>query len=480
MRPTAETAHVDDDNDDDNVARALPASAADADAMKTAGALSLRGEQLTALKMPKQMMHAFAVKEQMYDAASRPEGYISLLLAENRLMAPDVLAHFQRDRSDAFDSVLKLQYGDMFGDLELRTALSRLFRRHVFARSGGGPAGASDPANYVCAAGAGAVLNMLFSALCDAGDGVIIPAPYYPGFIFDMACRARCVPIPALLPSETRADQERYAVSEAALDAAERRCRERGARPRVLLLHHPSNPCGDLMSPHELQLAVRWARARGMHIVSDEAYALSVFARHRHEFYSIGDVCCASGLGDDIHIVWTFSKDFCMSGARCGVLYSENARLLGVMRQMSYFAGCSRDTQAVLTRMLTQESGAWVDAFIARNAERLQSAYDAAVRAMRCEFGARARVFASRAGFFLWVGFQSCMRDATATASGWAVEDALCDLFFERARVLVYPGRVLDATEPGWFRFCFSAVSEEAMLLAVRRMADALRARDGK
>lgn len=42
-----------------------------------------------------------------------------------------------------------------------------------------------DAANICVATGCGAVLSNMFNMLGEKGDGVLIPAPYYPGFDFD-------------------------------------------------------------------------------------------------------------------------------------------------------------------------------------------------------------------------------------------------------------------------------------------------------
>jgi gliotoxin/aspirochlorine biosynthesis aminotransferase len=65
--------------------------------------------------------------------------------------------------------------------------------------------------------GAGSIINMLAYALCESGDGIIIPSPYYSGisnchslthlpnvatgFDSDLLSRAGVVPIPAFLHS---------------------------------------------------------------------------------------------------------------------------------------------------------------------------------------------------------------------------------------------------------------------------------------
>ena len=47
-----------------------------------------------------------------------------------------------------------------------------------------------DPAHICVASGCGAVLSGMFTMLGERGDGVLIPAPYYPGFDFDTQVRA--------------------------------------------------------------------------------------------------------------------------------------------------------------------------------------------------------------------------------------------------------------------------------------------------
>ena len=433
--------------------------------------LSKRGMQLAERAPPKAVEKSLAVLPDRYDREKNPDGYISLLVAENTISADRVLKQFQRERSDVLPSKLSLLYDQPQGERRLRQAIARLFQRHVFAASGGGPRGAANPDNYACASGAGAILDMVFLTLCDDGDGVIIPAPYYPGFDMDLTCRANCVPVPAPLPPS-----ENYRLTEEVLNAAEADCRDRGIRLRALLLSHPGNPLGQLLSRDELQLAVRWARQRSLHLICDEAYALSVFPRHRHAFVSMGDVLADTGFGTDVHLVWTFSKDFCMSGMRCGVLFTENPALIQALRWQCYFSSPSRDTQGALTRLLTDE--AWLSSFLHDNALALQGAFGAAERAIRDAFGEhRVRWFASQAGFFIWIGLQAFMgRGNEPGQPTWEEEQELFDLFLERARVIVYPGSICHASEPGWYRCCFTAVPDEDTLrTAFQRIAAVLK-----
>jgi aspartate/methionine/tyrosine aminotransferase len=75
-------------------------------------------------------------------------------------------------------------------------------------------------------------------------------------------------------------------------------------------------------------------------VVFDEIYALSVFGDR--PFTSCATVL--PSLGEHVHIVWAFSKDFGASGLRCGVLVSENE---AVNRAVDYYLYC-RNKQRLL------------------------------------------------------------------------------------------------------------------------------------
>ena len=88
------------------------------------------------------------------------------------------------------------------------------------------------------------------------------------------------------------------------------------------------------------QAVVNWSAARGVHLVSDEVYALSHFGAQLHAanggdgrarapptpFVSVGELLRGE-LGERVHVLWGLSKDFGMSGLRFGVVWTRNAPL---------------------------------------------------------------------------------------------------------------------------------------------------------
>ncbi len=64
-------------------------------------------------------------------------------------------------------------YGDMKGTPRFKEALAA----HMSKKFGGY---AFAPRHVAVAAGCGAIIDMLAFCICEAGDGIMIPTPFYP------------------------------------------------------------------------------------------------------------------------------------------------------------------------------------------------------------------------------------------------------------------------------------------------------------
>ena len=149
---------------------------------------------------------------------------------------------------------------------------------------------------------------------CEPGAGVLVPAPYYAAFENDMKVMAGLVPVP------TYCADPRSGPTEADLEAAYTSA-SRDRPVSMLLLTNPHNPLGVVYSAKTLLSCVTWARTKGIHVVVDEIYAMSVHQSDGNgsAFRSVLDVL-GGELGDDVHVVWAMSKDFGSSGLRAGIL----------------------------------------------------------------------------------------------------------------------------------------------------------------
>lgn len=118
--------------------------------------------------------------------------------------------------------------------------------------------------------GCAGLLNSLFFSLAEAGDGVLIPSPYYAAFESDMKVIAECFPLQVTMknpPAGPTVDD---------LDASLRFADNINVKPKILLLTNPNNPFGTIYSAETIKNAIIWARSHKMHIIIDEIYALSI------------------------------------------------------------------------------------------------------------------------------------------------------------------------------------------------------------
>ena len=408
------------------------------------GTLSERARRLLASPpAPEYLREHFARFAEPFDPVTRPRGYVPLCIAENRLvwdlLAPRVAVSREVPAG-------ALGYDVMTGSLEFRRRLARFMARTFLGRE-------FRPEQVAVLAGAGSVLEILFHALGDPGDGVLVPTPSYAGFWLDLQTRDELTIVPVHTSSA-----DGFRLTTAALDRA---LAGAGRPVRALLFTSPDNPLGRVYDAAEVAAVLSWGEAAGVHVVVDEIYALSVFGPR--PFTSCATLRPA--LGDRVHVVWAFSKDFAASGLRCGVLVSENDAVLAAVDSLAYWACCSGDTQHLLGGMIADD--AWVDDYLVGMRSRLGGAYRSVVAALDAE---AIPFVPSEAGFFVLVDLRRFLPKPT-----WDGEHALWRRLLEGANVNLTPGAACRVGEPGFMRLCFAGVPTDVAVHAVRAIGQVLR-----
>lgn len=185
-------------------------------------------------------------------------------------------------------------YTPSSGIPELRAAVARHYQaRHGLEYS---------PQQVIVSNGAKHALHNVFTVLCDPGDEVIIPAPYWVSY-------AELVKLaggkPVIVPTQEAND---FKLTPALLGAALTK------RSKVLLLCSPSNPTGSMYSPEELGALADVVLQSNLTVVSDEIYERLVYGQHR--FVSFPTV--RPGLQDRTIVVNGVSKAYAMTGWRIG------------------------------------------------------------------------------------------------------------------------------------------------------------------
>lgn len=371
----------------------------------------------------------------------RVDGFVDMSTAENALVWDLLEPQVSKARSVPASAA---RYGDTRGSALFRAAVADLVARTFVNRP-------VDPDSICALAGAGAVLEAVFHALCDPGDGVLVATPGYAGFWMDLETRDEAVIVP--VPTQW---EDGFRITPDALDRA---CAASTRPIRALLLCSPDNPTGRVLDASELADLVEWCRSRGVHLVSDEVYALSV-----HDGSPFTSVANVTELGDDVHIVWAISKDFAVSGFRCGVLVTENDRLQRVVAGQAIWSGVSGRTQHLFAELLSDRD--WTDRYLTEMRRRLADAHAVATTALTAR---DIRHLSGQAGFFVMVDLTAHLEEPTFTA-----ERDLWRRMVDEG-VNLTPGADCRSSVPGWFRMCFAATPVESLAVGVDRIAAAVR-----
>jgi aspartate aminotransferase len=145
-------------------------------------------------------------------------------------------------------------------------------------------------------------------ALCDPGDEIITPEPYYPNYgMFSLMAGAVLKALP------TRIENGFALPSPAAFAEAV------GPRTRAILLCNPSNPTGTVYTREALTEVVALCKARGLMLICDEVYRDFVYGGSgRPE-----SVLQIPGAAEVTVIIDSLSKRFSACGARIGCMVSK-------------------------------------------------------------------------------------------------------------------------------------------------------------
>ncbi|MFJ5305303.1 aminotransferase class I/II-fold pyridoxal phosphate-dependent enzyme [Streptomyces sp. NPDC088350] len=374
----------------------------------------------------------FRAEASPYHPRLRPDGWLNLGTAENRLVQ-DLHTGPPPRPLTARDT----RYAPLYGTPDLRAHIAR----HL-TDLGDRPV---DPEDLVVVAGATAALDVVATALCDPGEAIVVPTPCYGAFATDLGGRSGA----RLLPAPPDAE-DGHGLSVRAVDRTLAEARRDGVDVRAVALASPANPTGEVHPPARLRELAEVAAHHGVDVVADEIYAGSVFGPR--PFTSMRALAGHAR----VHTVWGFAKDFGLPGFKAGVLHTTDPEIRAAARALAYFAPVSTHTQAHLTDLLADP--ARVHAFLAENRRRLGASY-ARAAALLDAFGIP--YAPAQAGCSVWADLGGWL-----PRPGFAGERALWREILDRTRVSILPGEAFHAPRPGWFRVCHSldaALVEEAL-----------------
>ncbi|MHB0886606.1 MAG: aminotransferase class I/II-fold pyridoxal phosphate-dependent enzyme [Bacillota bacterium] len=308
---------------------------------------------------------------------------------------------------------LNLDYIEASGTRNYREAVATWFER-------------LGPNDVLSTIGAAEAIFLLMSAIAGPGDRVIVESPNYQSLAeVARAAGAEVIDWPLRLENGWRPD----------LDELRRRLR--GGRVKAVVVNHPHNPTGSMLTRDEQREVLALAEAAGARLISDEVY--------RGLFYDQADALPpAADLSERAVSIGDLAKPFGLGGLRAGWIATRDRDLLresAVMRDYTSICG------AVPSEFLAAIALRHRDALLARKMS--------AARANRDAFAALVDQHPDRLSWTPPKG------GVTAFPAYAAPVDSrtFCRGLVERASTLLLPGAVYGLE--GHFRIGFGRRPEQ-------------------
>jgi len=187
----------------------------------------------------------------------------------------------------------KTKYTPNAGTIALREAIAASLHKEYGA--------VYQPNEIIVSNGAKQSVYNAILSLCNPGDEVILPAPYwvsYPEQIRLAGATAKVVINP---------DGDDFKLTPARLRAAI------SPRTKLLILNSPANPTGTVYTTEELQTLVDVIRQHEFFVLADEIYIKLVY-----DGVETTSLCSFPEIRDRLILVNGFSKSYAMTGWRLG------------------------------------------------------------------------------------------------------------------------------------------------------------------
>jgi aspartate/methionine/tyrosine aminotransferase len=324
-----------------------------------------------------------------------------------------------------------MRYTHSLGILPLREAIADHYRATYGVKV--------SPEQILVTPGTSPAMLLLFGALLDPGDEVVLSDPYYacyPNFIR----YAEGVPV-----SVDTTEEDGFQYRPEAIAA------RLGPRTKAILVNSPANPTGAVLASERMAAIATLAEERSAFIVADEIY---------HGLTEGGRDRSILEFTDRAFVLNGFSKAFAMTGWRLGYVIAPPSHVRALQRLYGNF-------------------------FISTN-EFVQWAGVAALREAADEPARFARIFSERRRIMidglraigLGVGFEPAGAFYILANARHLSGDSLSFAYeiLEGSHVAVTPGVAFGRNAEGYLRFSYSA-SSERIREGLRRLGAFLAAR---
>lgn len=208
--------------------------------------------------------------------------------------------------------------------------------------------------------GSEAILFTLL-AVCDDGDEVLIPEPFYTnynGFGREIGVKVK--------PITTKAEDGFHLPKKEEIEKLI------SPKTKAILLSNPGNPTGAIYTKEEVYMLGDIAKENDLFIVADEVYREFIY--DGFDYISFGEV---AEIEDRVVITDSISKRYSACGARIGCIASKNKTLIKQILKLCQGRLCVPTIEQVGAAALTNVTKDYFDKVVAEYKNRRDVVYNA-------------------------------------------------------------------------------------------------------
>ena len=291
--------------------------------------------------------------------------------------------------------------------------------------------------NTVITVGASEAVDLALRAICDAGDEILLPEPYYVSYAPAVAL-AGGVPVPV-----------KCAEANCFVPTAQDLQNVLTDKTKAVILSYPNNPTGAVATKAQLEEIAEFVKQKDLLVISDEIYAeLNYTGRH----YS---VAALPQMSERTIYIGGFSKTFAMTGWRVGYICCPDYIDKAVVEIHTHTIICAPRMGQVAAITALKDGFAGGFSFIEE---------------MRADYAERGRVLAEglnslglkcmrpQGAFYIFANVESTGLDG----------DGFAEKLIKEAKVAVVPGSAFGEAGKNFVRCSYAASMENIKKALVR------------
>ena len=285
-----------------------------------------------------------------------------------------------------------------------------------------------------------------FCALCDRGDEIILPAPYWTTYPEAVTLAGG---VPVIIDTD---ESTEFKVTVEQLDRA------LTPRTKALVFVSPSNPTGSVYSPEETRAIGEWALRNKVWVITDEIYEHLTFGGHT--FSSMPAL--VPDLAGQTLVLNGVAKTYAMTGWRVGWMIGPK----DVMKAAVNFQSHTTSNVSNVSQMAALEAVSGDLSAVARMREAFERRGQRMWTMLNTIPGVTC--MEPQGAFYCYPNFSNLVG---RTVRGKKAADTLelADLILSEAQVAIVPGEAFGS--PGYARFSF-ALGDDDLAEGVQRIID--------